>query len=216
MKNYNEIIKGSPDKIQQKLEDWVMSLSKQNLKSATIRAKLNAVELFLEMNKKHFHKKVLHRLIPSDDYVRGGDIPFTNEDIQLMQKSATKHRTRAIIHFLASTGSRPGGFSDPPLRMKHLVDIEHDCKAIKIYDESKEGFWAFLTPEASKSLDEYFQTRKINGEKLPLSEVKLQSILKNISSLQTGKTSNMRVGDYPQQTNHIIGVEFGKQSDVLI
>ena len=166
MGDYDEIVKGSPDKIQEKLENWVISQSKQNLKATTIRAKLNAVELYLEMNKKLYHKKILHKLIPSDEHVRGGDVPFTNEDIQLMLKSVSRHRTRAIIHFLASTGSRPGGFSDPPLRMKHLVNMEHGCKAIKIYDESREGFWAFLTPEASKSLEEYFQTRKINGEKI--------------------------------------------------
>ena len=39
-----------------------------------------------------------------------------------------------------------------------------DCIGIKIYDESKSGYWAFLTPEATKSLNQYIQSRKINGE----------------------------------------------------
>ena len=35
---------------------------------------------------------------------------------------------------------------------------------VKIYNESAEGYWAFLTPEASKALDAYIRTRKLNGE----------------------------------------------------
>jgi len=73
--------------------------------------------------------------------------------------------TKAIIHLLASTGIRPGAFDDPPLQMKHLEKIE-DCYSLKIYDGSKESYFAFLIPECVEVLNQYFESRKLNGEKL--------------------------------------------------
>jgi hypothetical protein len=96
-----------------------------------------------------------------------------------MLEGTKKLRTKAIIHFFNSTGARPQSFTDPVLRMKHLL-IQYDengkdtgCYAVRIYDNSPEGFsenskhgyWAFLTPEARKAaLDAYFKSRKLNGE----------------------------------------------------
>jgi len=162
----DQIVKLDTEKIQKILEDWVMHLTDKGLKSNTIRAKLCAIELFLDMNKKPFHKKILHKLIPSSDYVPGGEIPFTTEDIQRFLDSTTKLRTKALVHFLASTGGRPAGITDPVLRLKHIEDMPYGCKSIKIYDGSKEGYFAFLTPEAAKALDHYHDSRKRNGESL--------------------------------------------------
>jgi len=65
---------------------------------------------------------------------------------------------------------RPGGLSDPILRFKHLHSLEspdnEKCYGLKIYDGSKSGYWAFLTPEAATMLDTYFEQRKIKGEVL--------------------------------------------------
>jgi len=166
IKNYDDIVNISTNKLHQLLSDWVMFLSQKGLKSITIRSKLCAVELFLDMNMKTYHRKVLHKLIPSDDYVRGGDIPFTTEEIQRLLNSTTKLRTKAIIHFLACTGARPGAITDPILRLKHLEDMPNGCKVLKLYEGSKEGYWTFLTPEAAKSLSHYLNSRKLNGEKL--------------------------------------------------
>jgi len=163
---YDNIVKLSTDKIQKLLENWIMDLASRNLKAATIRSKLGAVELFLEMNKKTYHKKILHKLIPSSDYIPGGEKPFTTQEIQQFLDSTTKLRTKALVHFFASTGVRPASITDPVLRLKHLEDMQHNCKSIRIYDGSKEGYWAFLTPEASTSLDQYLQSRKLNGEEL--------------------------------------------------
>ena len=166
IKNYDDIPKLTTDKIQKLLENWIMNLAKRELKSSAIQTKLSAVESFLEMNKVIFHKKILHRLIPSSDYIPGGEVPFTNEEIKKMISITTKLRTIALIHFLASTGARPGSLVDPVLKLKHLEDMPHNCKAVKLYDGSKEGYWGFLTPEASKALDDYLNSRKLNKEKL--------------------------------------------------
>ena len=117
------------------------------------------------MNKKLFYKKILHKLLPSDDNIIGGNVAYTNEDIIKMLSCTFKPRTKAIIHLLASTGIRPGAFDDPPLRMKHLEKIE-DCQSVKIYDGSKESYFAFLIPEAVEVFNQYFESRKLNDEKL--------------------------------------------------
>jgi integrase/recombinase XerD len=166
IEEYDEITKLKIDRIQKLLENWVIDQKSRNLKSATIKAKLNAVELFLEMNKKLFHKKILHKLIPSDDCVSGGQKPFTDEEIRQMLTATTKLRTKALIHFFASTGSRPSSIADPILRIKHIESIGQGCKVVRIYDGSKEGYWGFLTPEAATALDNYLKSRRLNGEEI--------------------------------------------------
>jgi len=141
--DYDTLAKLGIDTIQEFLEDYVAELKRRNITS--IRTRLAGPELFFEMNKKLFYKKILHRLLPSNDNVMGGNTAYTNEDITKMLSSTFKPRTKAIIHLLASTGIRPGGFDDPPLQMKHLKKIE-DCYSIKIYDGSKDGVFCIFNP----------------------------------------------------------------------
>jgi len=166
IKNYDDLKNLKTDRIQKLLENWILYLFEKGLKATTTRTKLSAVELFLEMNKKFFYKKILHKLIPSDDYVIGGDIPYTTEEIQKMLSTTTKLRTKAIIHFLASTGARPASIVDPVLRLKHLEKMPNGCMGIKLYADSKQAYWAFLTPEATSALKQYHDSRKLNGENL--------------------------------------------------
>ncbi|MCH7940541.1 MAG: hypothetical protein IH842_01010 [Thaumarchaeota archaeon] len=161
--DYDTLAKLGVDTIQEFLEDYIAELKRRNITS--IRTRLAGPELFFDMNKKLFYKKILHRLLPSNDNVMGGNVAYTNEDITKMLSSTFKPRTKAIIHLLASTGIRPGAFDDPPLQMKHLQKIE-DCQSIKIYDGSRESYFAFLTPECVEAFNDYFESRKLNGEKL--------------------------------------------------
>ncbi len=164
--DYDDVPKLDSEIIQTHLENWVMHLSDKGLKSNSIRGKLSAVELFLEMNRVLYHKKIVRKLIPSSDYIPGGEKPFTTEDIQKFLKSTTRLRTKAFVLFLSSTGIRPASIIDPILRLKHLEDMPTDCKAVSVYEGSRENYWAFLTPEASKALNHYLNSRKLNGETL--------------------------------------------------
>ncbi len=161
--DYDTLSKLGIDTIQEFLENYVLELRKRNL--TAIRSRLAGPELFFEMSKKLFYKKILHKLLPSDDTLIGGNVAYTNDDIIKMLSFTFKPRTKAIIHLLASTGIRPGAFNDPPLQMKHLEKIE-DCYSLKIYDGSRESYFSFLIPEAVQVLDDYFTSRKLNGEKL--------------------------------------------------
>ena len=166
--DYDAVAAFDSEKITDVLEDFVIMLG-QTLKPNGINTHLSAAELFFEMNRKIWHKKLVRKSIKKDDDELYGKLPATNEDIIQMLETMRHPREKALIHFLASTGIRPSGITDPILRMKHLEYMPNPsnpnlepkyCYAVKIYDESKEGYWVFLTPEATKSLNRYFGWRK--------------------------------------------------------
>jgi len=165
IKDYQDIVKDNTDTIQNWLEKWVIDQKNKGLRHSTIAGRLNAVELFLDMNKKVWYRKIVRKLLPSNDEIPGGEVPFTTDELYRMLQVCKKPRDAAVLHFFASTAARPAAIEDPVLRKKHLVEIE-DCYGIKIYDGSKEGYWAFLTPEARKALDRYLKSRKRNGEEI--------------------------------------------------
>lgn len=115
---------------------------------------------------------------------RSGYKAWTTEQIEMMIDGTSDYRNKALIHFQASTGGRVG-IHDHSLLMKHLVMMEwngHGCYAVLLYADEDEtieekdlrdrqddvqggdSYWAFLTPEATDSLDRYFLERKRKGE----------------------------------------------------
>ena len=111
--------------------------------------------MLLDVNKVSYFKKALHLLIPKDTVKQGGDVPFTDDDIKKMISSTTSKRNIALIHFFASIGGRPAVLYDPVLRFKNVYPMRNGCKAVLLYSDSKEEYYAFLTPEASRFLDDY-------------------------------------------------------------
>jgi len=165
-KGYDDLAKLETDEIHELLKEWIRHLKNSNHKFKTIKTKLNAAELFFIMNKKSFHKELLHKILPDSDELVSGDEPFTTDELARLRQAAKKPRDIAIIDFLGSTGVRPGCLSDPVLKRKHLKEMPRGCMAVRVYDDSKEGYWAFLTPEATKSLKRYLRSRERNGEEL--------------------------------------------------
>lgn len=159
--DYESLLEWDSDKITDILEEFVASLNKKLKKTSAVKTMLAAPELFFEMNRKIWHKKLVRRGIKKDGQIKSGKIPATDEDIQRMLEVTKNLRDIAVIHFLASTGTRPAGIVDPILRMKHLTEMPYKCYAVKIYDQHDEGYWAFLTPETRKALDRYFSWRKM-------------------------------------------------------
>ena len=174
--DFESLLDYDSEKITDILEEFVNYLEGCGLVFETVKTTLASPELFFEMNRKIWHKKLVRRSMQRPDRVPGGRVPVTTEDIQNMLKYCARSlRKQAIIHFLTSTGIRPAALIDPVLRIKHLVSMPnpydpinhpHYCYAVKVYDESKDGYWVFLTPEARKIIDRYLNGRKLQGEKL--------------------------------------------------
>ena len=174
--DFESLLNYNSEEITDILEEFVNYLEGQGLVRESVKSTLAAPELFFEMNRKLWLKKIVRRSMQNPDRVQGGRAPATTEDIQNMLKYCERSiRKQSIIHFLGCTGIRPSALVDPVLRIKHLVSMPnlnnpinqpHYCYGIKVYDDSKEGYWAFLTPEARKIIDRYLNGRKLNGEKL--------------------------------------------------
>jgi hypothetical protein len=164
--DYDSILLDDSETIQKHLEDYVMSIKKISNKRSTVKNKLQAIELFLEVNKKMFYRRALHLLYPKDNTKKGNDVPYSNEDIVKFLSVTKSKKTIALIHFFASTGARPAVIEDPIIRFKHLMPMQLGCKAVLMYSGSNEEYWGFLTPEASKALDDYVDERLFRGEKI--------------------------------------------------
>ena len=216
LKSYDNAIKLKTDNVQDLLESYVISL--KNRSYQTVNQYMSGVELFFDMNKVLYYKRILRKLLPGNDKEPGGKLPYTTEEIERMLSVTTKLRTKALIHYFASTGSRPAGIEDPVLRLKHVEDMPFGCKSVYIYDGSKQGYYAFLTPEASKALDNYLRKRKLNGEIL----TKKSPVFINIANYQSSKQEHFTKESARQMTNDLIiksGIErtkTGKRYDKAV
>jgi len=163
--DFDQLSKLDSNDVTELLQAYVFFLNKR-VKGVSTRSYLNAPELFFNMNNVLWNHVIVKKSIHRDDAIPGGAKAATDDDVnQLIDECNNKLET-ALLHFLFSTGIRPGGIIDPILQVKHLIKMPNGCYAIKVYDESKEGYWAFLTPEAAKALDDYHNWRKMNGEKI--------------------------------------------------
>lgn len=174
IKDYDSLANLDTEIIQTLLEDYIFSLKSEGLSGMSIRCYLTAIESFFDCNRKFYYKKALHKLFPEIEKA-GNEKSYTTEDAQKMLSSTTSKRNKALIHFLASTGARPASIADPVLQFKHITPMSFGCKAILIYENSKEEYWVFLTPEASLALDDYRDERKRNGELVNLESMVFRS-----------------------------------------
>lgn len=167
LKNYSSLIDLDDETRQDLVEKYILMLKSKNLKRTSVRPHLYAIELFFDMNKKFLHKTVLSKMIQGiPDHIKGGEKAYTDEDLRKMLEKAPDSRARALIHFMASLGARPGVIVDPVLTFGMTESMTLGCLAIHLYENSNEQYWGFLTPEATKSLHEYRDERIRHGEKI--------------------------------------------------
>ncbi len=162
LKDHDSLLKLSKDDIQIQIEDYVMYLKKA-VNPNSVDTMMRGIKHFFVINKVGLYWELIRKLYP-EKVKSSGFMPFTTKDVQSMLDATTSKRNKAIIHFLASTGSRIGVF-DYDLSMKHLKDMGSSCMAVLIYADEKDEYWSFLTPEATNSLNDYFQQRQDDGEK---------------------------------------------------
>jgi len=86
------------------------------------------------------------------------DRGYTHEEISKMLEIADE-RMRVVILLLASTGMRIGAI--PSLRISNL-----DENKITVYENAKEEYFTFITPECKNAIDSYKDMRSRYGEKI--------------------------------------------------
>lgn len=161
-KDFNALLDIEPKSLQMKIEDYMIYL-KDRVSPNSVPTLYWPIQAFFEMNDVMINWKKIRRLFPARVKKSGHD-PWTTKDIQKMLEVSTDIRSRALIHFVASTGVRIGAMQY--MKLKHLEDMQNGCKSVLVYADDPEEYYTFLTPEASSVLDRYLQKRKFDGEEM--------------------------------------------------
>jgi integrase len=88
------------------------------------------------------------------------------EIIKMLEKA--DERERVVILLMASTGMRVGAL--PSLKIRNLERIEkYQLYKITVYENEKEEYVTYCTPECARAIDSYLEFRQRHGEH-PLNE----------------------------------------------
>jgi len=163
LKSIESILDIPDNQLQVMLEDYLFDLKKK-VSPNSLNTPFAALELFCIINDKiGINFKKIRKMFPARLKV-GGKKAWPTEDIQHMLEATKEIRTKALIHFVASTGCRIGAIKD--LKISNIMDMPHGCMAAQIYEGYNEEYWTFLTPEASDHLKNYLKKREDDGEHL--------------------------------------------------
>jgi len=162
LKDFDSVVKIEKKELQKLVETYVIHLKKK-VSPNTLPSQANAIKTFLEANDIDLNWRKIKRLYPAP-VKRSGSSAYSTEVVKKMLDASPQIRNKAIIHFLASSGVRIGAL--PELQLRHIRDMPLDCKMITVYEDSIEEYQTFLTPEASKALDDYLEQRRKNNEVL--------------------------------------------------
>ena len=158
-----ELLQSDQKNIQEKVEDYVFYI-KPKLNPNTIGNRLSPVFLFYDMNDVIINKVKIRKLFPAKVKKQGFNA-YTRKDIHDLLENTNKKRTKCMILIFSSTGCRVGALCD--LRIGDILELPNtECKCLRFYTGYPEEYYGFLTPEATRMLNEYLKERKDHGEKL--------------------------------------------------
>jgi len=164
IRDYDSLVSIESKKIQEMIEDYVLYLRSKDLGYGFVHNAICSLKLFFSMNDIVCNWIKINKMKPEKKKLRG-DKPYTTEDLQIILKHVSKSPLwTSLIHFISSSGVRDG-FSEE-LRIKDLGDMPNGCKSVKVYADSKDESYTFITQEAVIALEEYFEYRRKKGEKL--------------------------------------------------
>jgi len=155
------LLKDSKD-IQMMVEDYIFH-NKEKKHPKTIMCYLNGIKHFFVMNDVLLNWNKLNKFLPERPKP-AGQKAYSTEDVREILSLSSSRKFHAIVHVLASSGMRLGSL--PDLQIKHLADMTHGCKSVLVYPNTKDEYTTFISQEAVKALDDYFEERKIAGENI--------------------------------------------------
>ena len=159
-----KLVKQDSKTIEQQLITYLVDLRRnQKLSYASLSIRLAALRKFYEMNDVVLNwKKVSNYLGENTKLFK--DRAYTTEEIQQLLVKADE-RARVIILLLASTGMRIGAI--PGLKLKHLTKVDdYNLYQITVYDNTREEYYCFCSPECANAIDSYFAYRERCFEKI--------------------------------------------------
>ena len=118
-----------------------------------------AVLAFYKINDMVLNISKINKFIPLQSRVRK-DRAYTHEEISKILEFADE-RMRVVILLMVSAGIRRGAL--PYLRLR---DLDDNNRKLTVYENEKEEYFTFITPECKKAVDSYLDMRARYGEKL--------------------------------------------------
>jgi len=163
LRNYDSLASMDKKMLHTMIEDYVIGKKSQGKARSTIKTPLSALELFCDTSDLMLNWKKIRRMLPPQKK-KSGSKAYTTQQVRKILEFTPDLRNKAIIHFVAASGVRVGAL--PELQIKSVDEMPEGCKSITVYAGDKEEYVTFLTPEASKILDEYLIRRQKDGEYL--------------------------------------------------
>jgi integrase len=146
--------------VEEMITKYVTNMNARGLSYGYINLVMCSIIHFFEMNDVLLNKRKISKFM-GEHKKMNKDRAYTHEEIKLLVDSGD-FRFRAIVLFLAATGCRITSLCE--LEMRHLQKRD-DIYKVTIYENTKEEYFVFTTPEATHALDQYiYQYREKNGE----------------------------------------------------
>ena len=157
----NQLMYVAQLELQRALEDYTIEL-KHTTKPNSIPSKFKGIKHFCMINGIDVNWNIIHKMFPQKQKTQNLR-SYTTTEIREILDNARNIRDKALIHFLASTGARIGVF-DHNLSVKHMKKLPNGSCAVLLYAGDIEEYWSFLTPQASRILEQYHSMRRKNDE----------------------------------------------------
>jgi integrase len=147
------------------LIDYLMDLKKRDLSTGFIGINFCAIKHFYFMNDVRINKEKIGRFL-GESKKKHTDRGYDTGEIKTILEMCDT-RLKVVVSVLASTGIRSGAL--PPLQLKHIEKKIHEGITVykfTIYENTKEQYITFCSPECASYIDAYFDFRTRAGERL--------------------------------------------------
>ena len=161
----NKLLTFSVVEIENMLTDYLLELKQNNLSSSYINLNFCALKHFYFMNDVRINDKKISKFL-GESKKKNVDRGYTHEEIKKLL-DVSDIRIKVLVSVLASTGIRIGALT--PLKLSHVKKVQNydaDIYKFIIYENTKDQYLTFCTPECASYIDSYFEYRKRCGEQL--------------------------------------------------
>lgn len=150
-----------PKDIERRIIEFIIRMKKEGGNFGSIHNYVAPVITFYKINDIILNTKKINMVMPAKTRVRKNR-GYEYEEIQKLLEIADE-RMRAVILLLVSGGMRIGS-----INTLHVRDLEKcgDIYKVTVYENQEEEYFTFITPEASKAVDDYLDMRRRYGEQI--------------------------------------------------
>ncbi len=149
----------NPRLIEHKIIDFITDMKARGKGYSAIHNYAAAVFAFYKINDVVLNISKINKFIPLQSRVRK-DRAYTHEEISKILEFADE-RMRVVILLMVSAGIRRGAL--PYLRLR---DLDDNNRKLTVYENEREEYFTFITPECKRAVDFYLDMRARYGEKL--------------------------------------------------